>query len=122
MTKEFIEAGKKRLSRDTTQDANRQEINALKRKSEDLKDLVAEVSLDLHRLKKTSALSLDEGRQRMSVDKKAQVLRRLSHLQAPSARFCQSLEYPRAAATAGEPDTGKEALRIECIRAHPGIA
>ncbi|MAP38690.1 MAG: hypothetical protein CL879_03640 [Dehalococcoidia bacterium] len=61
MTKEFIEAGKKRLSRDTTQDANRQEINALKRKSEDLKDLVAEVSLDLHRLKKTSAPSVDEG-------------------------------------------------------------
>ena len=61
MTKEFIEAGKKRLSRDTTQDANRQEINALKRKSEDLKDLVAEVSLDLHRLKKTSSPSVDEG-------------------------------------------------------------
>ncbi|MCD5398389.1 MAG: hypothetical protein LR120_01425, partial [Dehalococcoidia bacterium] len=99
MTKEFIEAGKKRLSRDTTQDANRQEINALKRKSEDLKDLVAEVSLDLHRLKKTSALSLDEGRQRMNVDGRPKSFRRLSHPQAPSARFCQSLEYPRATAT-----------------------
>ena len=35
-----------------TRDATRQEDNALKRESEDLKDLVAELSLDLHRLKK----------------------------------------------------------------------
>ena len=56
-----MEAGKQRLSRDTTRDATRLEINALKRESADLKDLVAELSLDLHRLKKTSAPSLDEG-------------------------------------------------------------
>ena len=56
-----MEAGKQRLSRHTTRDAARQEITALKRKSVDLKDLVAELSLDLHRLKKTSAPSLDEG-------------------------------------------------------------
>ena len=48
-----MEAGKQRLSRDTTRDATRQEINALKRESEDLKHLVADLSLDLHRLKKT---------------------------------------------------------------------
>ena len=56
-----MEAGKQRLSRDTTRDATRQEINALKRESEDLKHLVADLSLDLHRLKKTSIPSLDEG-------------------------------------------------------------
>ncbi|HIM89781.1 MAG TPA: hypothetical protein EYM52_03530 [Dehalococcoidia bacterium] len=60
-TKEFMEAGKQRLSRDTTRDATRQEINALKRESADLKHLVAELSLDLHRLKKTSIPGLDEG-------------------------------------------------------------
>ena len=47
-----MEAAKQRLSRDTTRDATRLEINALKRESEDLKDLVAELSLDLRRLKK----------------------------------------------------------------------
>ena len=47
-----MEAGKQRLSRDTTRDATHQEITALKRKSADRKDLVAELSLDLHRLKK----------------------------------------------------------------------
>ena len=55
-----MEAGKQRLSRNTTRDTARQEVTALKRKSVDLKDLVAELSLDLHRLKKTSAPSLDE--------------------------------------------------------------
>jgi len=47
-----MEAGKQRTSRDTTRDATRQEINALKRESADLKDLVADLSLDLHGLKK----------------------------------------------------------------------
>jgi transposase len=57
-----MEAGKQRLSRDTTRDATRQEINALKQESADLRHLVAELSLDLHRLKKTSIPTLDEGR------------------------------------------------------------
>ena len=60
-TKEFMEAGKERLSRDTTRDATRQEIDALKREGADLKHLVAELSLDLHRLKKTAIPTLDEG-------------------------------------------------------------
>ena len=56
-----MEAGKQRLNRDTTLDVTRQDITALNRKSVDLKDLVAELSLDLHRLKKTSTPCLDEG-------------------------------------------------------------
>ena len=47
-----MEAGKQRLSRDTDRDATRQEINALKRTNTDLQQIVAELSLDLHRLKK----------------------------------------------------------------------
>ncbi len=61
-TKEFMEAGKQRLSRDTTRDATHQEINELKRDNTDLKHMVAELSLDLHRLKKTAIPMLDEGR------------------------------------------------------------
>ncbi len=60
-TKEFMEAGKERLSRDTVRDATRQEIGALKRDNADLKQMVAELSLDLHRLKKT-AIPMLEGR------------------------------------------------------------
>jgi len=43
-TKEFMEAGKHRLSRDTTRDATRQEINALKRENVDLQQIVARYS------------------------------------------------------------------------------
>ena len=58
----FMESGKERLSRDTTRDVTRQEINALKRDNADLKQMVAELSLELHRLKKTAIPMLDEGR------------------------------------------------------------
>ncbi len=61
-TKEFMEAGKERLSRDTVRDATRQEIDSLKRDNADLKQMVAELFLDLHRLKKTAIPMLDEGR------------------------------------------------------------
>ena len=61
-TKDFLEAGKQRLSRDTTRDATRQEIDDLKRESADLKVLVAELSLDLHRLKKTAMPTMGENR------------------------------------------------------------
>ena len=53
-TKEFIEAGKERLTRDVVRDATRQEIQALKRENGELKQLVADLSLDVYRLKKTS--------------------------------------------------------------------
>jgi transposase len=53
-TKDFIEAGKERLTQDTVRDATRQEINELKQESVDLKQLVAELSLDVYRLKKTA--------------------------------------------------------------------
>jgi transposase len=51
-TKDFMEAGKERLTRDTVRDATRQEIDELKRESNDLKQLVADLSLDVYRLKK----------------------------------------------------------------------
>ena len=53
-TKEFMEAGKERLTRDSVRDATRQEILQLKRENGELKQLVADLSLDVYRLKKTS--------------------------------------------------------------------
>ncbi len=53
-TKEFMEAGKERLTRDSVRDATRQEIEQLRRESSELKELVGELSLDLHRFKKTA--------------------------------------------------------------------
>lgn len=44
-TKDFMEAGKERLTRDTVRDATRQEIDELKRENTELKQLVADLSV-----------------------------------------------------------------------------
>jgi|TARA_Y100000310_G_scaffold331848_1_gene406219 transposase len=59
-TKDFMEAGKERLTRDTIRDATRHEINELKRERTDLKQLVADLSLEVYRLKKTSIPLLED--------------------------------------------------------------
>jgi len=57
--KDFMEAGKERLTRDTGRDATRSEVNELKRENARLKTLVAELSLQVHVLKKTAAPDLE---------------------------------------------------------------
>jgi len=59
-TKDFIEAGKERLTRDATRDATRQEIESTKRENSELKHLVADLSLEAYRLKKTSIPPLED--------------------------------------------------------------
>jgi transposase len=58
-TKEFMEAGKERLTRDSIRDATRQEIESLKRENHDLKELVADLSLEVYRFKKTAIPTLE---------------------------------------------------------------
>ena len=52
-SKDFLEAGKKRLSGDTVREANSSEVSDLKSENEQLKKLVAELSLDNRLLKKS---------------------------------------------------------------------
>ena len=58
-TKDFMEAGKERLTRDTVRDATRREMEQLQRESHDLKLLVADLALQVERLKKTTLPALD---------------------------------------------------------------
>ena len=58
-TKEFMEAGKERLTRDSIRDATQQEIESLKRENHDLKELVADLSLEVYRFKKTAIPALE---------------------------------------------------------------
>ena len=57
-TKEFMEAGKERLARDTLRDPTQQEIHQLKRENVELKQLAAELSWG-HRLKKAIPIPRD---------------------------------------------------------------
>ena len=51
-TKEFMEARRERLTRDAVRDATQQEVQGLRRENVELKQLVAELSLEGYRLKK----------------------------------------------------------------------
>ena len=51
-TKEFMEAGRERLTRDMVRDATQQEVQGLRRENVELKQLAAELSLEGYRLKK----------------------------------------------------------------------
>ncbi len=52
-SKDFLEAGKKRLLGDTTREANSEEVTDLKKENDQLKQLVAELSLKNRVLKKS---------------------------------------------------------------------
>jgi len=52
-SKEFLEAGKKRLAGDTARAATSAEVKLLRRESHDLKEVVAEQALELRLLKKS---------------------------------------------------------------------
>lgn len=51
--KEFMEAGKSRLKCDSLREANRDEVQQLKRENEQLKKMLGEQVLELHLLKKS---------------------------------------------------------------------
>jgi transposase len=55
-SKEFLEAGKKRLAGDTERQANSGEVKDLRREMRDMKELVADLTLE-NRLLKKSALA-----------------------------------------------------------------
>ena len=52
-SKEFLEAGKKRLAGDTAREASSIEVKDLRRESRELKEVVAEQALELRLLKKS---------------------------------------------------------------------
>ncbi len=57
--KDFMEAGKERLTREMTRDATKGEVQELKRENVRLKQVGAELSLQVHVLKKTAAPGLE---------------------------------------------------------------
>ena len=59
-TKEFMEAGKERLVRNTVRDATRHEIEQLKRENGELKEIVAELLLETRRLKQTTLPPMED--------------------------------------------------------------
>ncbi len=59
-SKEFLEAGKKRLAGDTARAATSAEVKDLRREARDLKEVVAEQALELRLLKKSMIADGDD--------------------------------------------------------------
>jgi transposase len=57
--KDFMEAGRERLTHDMARDATKAEVQETKRENARLKQLVAELSLQVHVLKKAAAPELE---------------------------------------------------------------
>jgi len=60
-SKDFLEAGKKRLAGDITRQANSTEVKGLKSEARELKECVAELTLENRLLKKSMLGDGDEG-------------------------------------------------------------
>ena len=91
-----MEAGKERLTRDSVRDATREEVHQLKRENGELKQLVADLSLEVYRLKKTS-MPMPQGArqyQRMSGAEKAEVLDKVASCGLPKRRALGELGVP----------------------------
>ena len=59
-SKEFLEAGKKRLAGDTAREATSEEVKGLRRESVQLKEVVAELTLENRLLKKSMTADGDD--------------------------------------------------------------
>ena len=93
-----MEAGKERLTRDSVRDATRDEVHLLKRENGELKHLVADLSLEIYRLKKnvhTHAAGRRRYR-RMSRAEKAEVLDKVASSDLPKRRALGEIGVPRS--------------------------
>ena len=97
-TKEFMEAGRERLTRDSVRDATRQEIHQLKVENGELKQLVAELSLEVYRLKKNGHTDASDRRryQRMSAAGKASILANVASSRLPKRQVLRDLGVPKS--------------------------
>ena len=91
-----MESGKERLTRDTIRDATRQEIEHLKRENNDLKQLVADLSLEVHRFKKNSHPNLRRKYGRMRAQEKSEVLARVEQTRWEKRELLAQLQVPRS--------------------------
>src|SRR5215212_8027676 len=94
-SKEFLEAGKRRLAGDTARAATSDEVKALRREANALKEVVADLTLENRLLKKH-----DRGwggrRMRYPAGEKLEIIRLVEQSHLPARRTLEVLGIPRA--------------------------
>ncbi|WP_299961122.1 IS3 family transposase [uncultured Roseobacter sp.] len=94
-SKEFLEAGKKRLAGDTARAATSTEVKDLRRESRDLKEVVAEQALELRLLKKKHDRGWGRRRMRYPASEKLEIIRLVEGSHLPTKRTLDKLGIPK---------------------------
>ncbi|MHA6264809.1 IS3 family transposase [Arenibacterium sp. CAU 1754] len=94
-SKEFLEAGKKRLAGDTARAATSSEVKDLRREARDLKEVVAEQALELRLLKKKHDRGWGRRRMRYPASEKLEIIRLVEGSHLPTRRTLDKLGIPR---------------------------
>ncbi|TLP54729.1 IS3 family transposase [Parasedimentitalea maritima] len=93
-SKDFMEAGKKRLAGDTARAATTDEVKELRREARDLKEVVAEQALELRLLKKRDR-QWGRPRMRYSASEKLEIIRLVEESHLSARRTLAKLGIPR---------------------------
>ena len=94
-SKEFLEAGKKRLAGDTARAATSTEVKDLRREARDLKEVVAEQALELRLLKKKHDRGWGRRRMRYPASEKLEIIRLVEQSHLPTKRTLEKLGIPK---------------------------
>ncbi|WP_299960883.1 IS3 family transposase [uncultured Roseobacter sp.] len=94
-SKDFMEAGKKRLAGDTARAANSDEVKELRREAKDLKEVVAEQTLELRLLKKGHDRRWGRRRMRYPASEKLEIIRLVEESHLSARRTLAKLGIPR---------------------------
>ena len=95
-SKEFLEAGKKRLAGDTARAATPDEVKDLRREATALKEVVADLTLENRLLKKSMIGDGGDGGMRYPASEKAEIIRLVEQSHLPVRRTLEKLGIPRA--------------------------
>src|SRR5271154_6316555 len=94
-SKEFLEAGKRRLAGDTARAATPGEVKDLRREATTLKEVVADLTLE-NRLLKKSMNGMGRTRLRYAASEKAEIIALVEQSHLPAKRTLDKLGIPRA--------------------------
>ena len=95
-SKDFLEAGKKRLAGDTARAATSDEVKDLRREASALKEVVAELTLENRLLKKSVTADGEERRMRYPACEKLEIIRLVEELALPVRRTLEKIGISRA--------------------------
>ena len=94
-SKDFMEAGKRRLAGDTSRAANTDEVRDLRREARDLKEVVAEQMLEMRLLKKKHGRGWGVRRMRYPASEKLEIIRLVEQSHLPAKQTLDRLGIAR---------------------------